>query len=151
MVICIWTVLDPLYTFWANLVQKIEIVCWKSNQAPRLMQICWFRWWRSIFLSWSAKFPFGKIWSKKPKFDTYAYWNMLNSMWIFICPALDWKYFLDDDVHICYGGLKYMLVQKLNLCIFYHDVWDLRNETDIKKNWLKWWTFKKRQMFLLSL
>ena len=53
--------------FWANLVQKLRVVCLKWTYVPRLILICRIRWWCPSFL-FRLEIPFlWKIWSKKPK------------------------------------------------------------------------------------
>ena len=61
------SVLHWKYPFFANLVPKFKFVCLKLNLVPRLIRICKFRWWGSLFLFSTGNILFGQIWSKKSK------------------------------------------------------------------------------------
>ena len=50
MVRFIQSVLDSKYTFWANLVQKVDIVSLSKNLVLRLIIICRIQWECSLFL-----------------------------------------------------------------------------------------------------
>ena len=50
-------ILEHEIPFFANLVQKIEIICFSWNLVPGLIWICWTRWWCSLFhLKWEIPF-----------------------------------------------------------------------------------------------
>ena len=65
MVMFIFSILDWKYPFWVNLAQKLKIVCLQWNSNPRLIRICWVRWWRSLFLFWTTNTLFAQIWGRK--------------------------------------------------------------------------------------
>ena len=82
--------------FWANVVQKIEIVSLSWNLVPRLIWISRIQWWCSLFLFLTRKTFFGQIWSKKSKLSVKAeIWyqetnlNKRNSMMMFTFSVFD--------------------------------------------------------------
>ena len=46
----VFPVLDGKYPSWANLIHKLKVVCLRWNLFPRLIRICWIRWWCSLFM-----------------------------------------------------------------------------------------------------
>ena len=72
MVVLTFSVFDQEYTFWANLVQKIETVSLSRNLVPRLIRICRSQRWSLLFLFWTRNILFKKIWSKKSKLSVSA-------------------------------------------------------------------------------
>ena len=67
MVMFILSVFDWKYPFWANLVQKVKLICLSWNLVPRLIRIWWIQWWCSLFLFLIENMLFGQIWSRKLK------------------------------------------------------------------------------------
>ena len=63
-VIISFSVLDRKYPFWANLFQKIKIVCLDWNLVPSLIWMCWIQWCNHFFC-YRQEVPFlGKFYLK---------------------------------------------------------------------------------------
>ena len=98
MVIFTFSVFDWKSTFWANLVQKIKIVCLSWNLVPTLIRAFRIQWWYSLFLLLIGNPLFGQIWSKKLKLSVQGKTLYLN--WF--------KYAeFNSDVHFFRFGRKY--------------------------------------------
>ena len=86
------------YHFWANLVQKIEILTLSWNLVPTIIRTWRIQWWCSFFLflirtTLLDKFgPKNQNYHFKLKFGTYTNSSMQNSMVMFIYFVFDWKY-----------------------------------------------------------
>ena len=64
-VVFTYSVLERKYTFRANLVQKIKIICLRSTLTSRLIRICYF-------FCFGLKIPcFGQSWSTKSKLSVW--------------------------------------------------------------------------------
>ena len=61
------SVFDWKCPFWANLVQKVKLICLSWNLVPTLIRTCRIQWWCSFFLFLIGNTLFGQIWSKKSK------------------------------------------------------------------------------------
>ena len=80
-----FSVFDQKYPFWANLVQKLKIVCSELNLIPTLIRIFRIQW-RCSFICFRLEIPFlGKLRPKNKncqfrlKFGTLTNLNMKNS------------------------------------------------------------------------
>ena len=74
MVVFAFSVLDWKYPFWANLVQKFEIVSLSQNLVLRLIWICSIQWWFH-FICFRLEIPFLTILVQKNQnfHVTYAF------------------------------------------------------------------------------
>ena len=78
----IWFGVYQIYTqhiYWANLVQKFNIVNYSWNLARKLTQICRIRWWCSLFLLQAGSALFGQIWCKDINIVSLG-WNLTPSL-----------------------------------------------------------------------
>ena len=76
-----FSVFDREYAFWANLVQKIEIVSLRWNLIPRLIRICWIQWCCSLFSFLTGNALLGQVWSKLLIFTVSFVSDQKNLFW----------------------------------------------------------------------
>ena len=60
-----FSILDWKYSFWGNLVQKIEFASLSWNLVPRQIWTCWIQWCFSLSPLLTGNNLFGYIWCKK--------------------------------------------------------------------------------------
>ena len=96
MVVFTFSVFYRKYPSWANLVQKIKIVCSKWNMIQRLIQICRIQCCIHVIcleISFLGKFdPKNQNCQLKLKSGTQTNLNTKNSVLKFIFSVFDWKY-----------------------------------------------------------
>ena len=112
----IFCLLDQKYPFWANLVQKFQIVRLSWNLVPRQIRTRRYHWWCSVILFSIGKTFLAKFHSKIQNcLLKVKYSNMQNSMVRFPFSAFDWEHpfwaYLVQKMNIV--GLNCNLVPRL--------------------------------------
>ena len=98
MTLFAFLIFDRKYPFYANLVQKNNIISLSWNLLPMLIPVCRIQWWRWLFLIKLEILFLGKFGPKnedyefKLKFGTHNNSNMQNSMAMFTLSVINQQY-----------------------------------------------------------
>ena len=116
---------DQKYSFWVNLVQKIEAVSFSRNLMHRLIRICWTEWWSSLFSFLTQIFFLGNFGSKiqdcllQVKPGTQTKTDMKNPIVMFTFIIFCQKYYfevnLDPKIKNCLFKVKFDTYTNSNL------------------------------------
>ena len=102
-----FSVFDRKYTFYANLVPNLTILCLKWNFVPKLIRLCRIQRWYSLLFTFDRKYPFlfffagGEGGGRGGIKIVFWFWNLEPRLiricrirWLFsFFTFLDWKYF----------------------------------------------------------